>query len=890
MGAKIGRDSAAKKTIARWLNEKALPADEVTLVNTSGDVYWSDRVASGRADLLAALGSIEGRKPRRSRDMTEEEADRIAEGGLGATMTEARIVERALREGACVSSRECLALVHARAAELHERSAVGARAVFRTVEQLSAGLASRRGRKSIVVFSEGLPRDTSVGGAESAIRASQRGNTAVYLVDARGIVSASLYDAEDDTTPGPHYVGPLALDEGLVPGAMGGERLAEATGGSTVRNTNDLAAGLEKVMAESSAYYLLGYQPERAPDGSWRKLKVKVRGRGLKVRARVGYYAAPTVAKAPTEEPPSKKGFLSASFAAGGDRNQISVRLAAQPMGRGDGDRVRVLVGSEIDRGNLTFTTTGTSSAATVELTLAAVCRDRPGIVVLEDRAQVPAVPEGEVPWPYTREVSLPPGVSQLRLQVKDVASGRVGTVRARVEVRPGQTASLGADGEGEATPDAADRTGFLTRDLPLLAALEAGMVKSAFEHRAALVPLEPTSGERGARLVVDVPREAIDLQPDAKGSVYRGLLEVAAFVTDEEGRLLARVRRNWPLEAPAENGLLMPGGDWSFEQVLGVAPGHLTLTSAVRDPGAGRTSVSRRMVELAAPSLGPALASLGSPAPNAPGLAIPALPQPSHALPPVDPSLAALLEKAAAYVVGYDQAFRDVVAEETYTQWTGSTRQLSRSDLVYVSIPGPIAWTCFRDVFEVDGLPVRDRQSRVEKLFLSGSRTSALQKANAIIKESARYNLGQGRTINVPTLPLLFLHPYNQKRFRFERKGRRRFGDRESVEVAFREIARPSLVNNGAGVGVPASGRIFIDAKDGTVLRTEVTFRPGNGAAHLAADYQFDKGLGLWLPAAMKEDYDPVTVGFGTEGTARYAKYRRFNVTTEETVANPSK
>jgi hypothetical protein len=360
--------------------------------------------------------------------------------------------------------------------------------------------------------------------------------------------------------------------------------------------------------------------------------------------------------------------------------------------------------------------------------------------------------------------------------------------------------------------------------------------------------------------------------------------------VTDDEGRLLARVRRNWPLEALAENGLLMPGDEWTFEQVLQVAPGHLTLTSAVRDPRAGRTSVSRRLVELTSQPVGPALSSLASPASNPPGEATPPLPEPTHALPPADPLLAALLEKAAEYVVGYAQAFRDVVTEETYTQWTASRRQVTRSDLVYVSIPGPFRWTCFRDVFEVDGLPVRDRESRVEKLFLSGSRASAFQKANAIITESARYNLGQGRTINVPTLPLLFLHPDNQKRFRFERKGGRRFGDRESVEVAFREIAWPSLVSNGAGGGVPASGRIFIDAQNGTVLRTEVTFRPGNGAAHLTANYQLDKGLGLWLPSEMKEEYQPVTVGFGTESTARYAKYRRFKVTTEETVANPSR
>ena len=261
-------------------------------------------------------------------------------------------------------------------------------------------------------------------------------------------------------------------------------------------------------------------------------------------------------------------------------------------------------------------------------------------------------------------------------------------------------------------------------------------------------------------------------------------------------------------------------------------------------------------------------------------------------ALPPVDPVLAALLEKTAAYVVGYGQAFRDLVAEETYTQWEGSRRRLSRSDLVYVSIPGPIPWTCFRDVFEVDGLRVRDRESRLEKLFLAESRASALQKATAIASESARYNIGRGRTINVPTLPLLFLHPTNQERFRFERKGRRRFGEREGIEIALREVARPTLVNDGAGGDVPAAGRVYVDAQDGTVLRTEVTFWPARGPGYLAAEYRFDRGLGLWLPAEMREDYRTPegALGVGSEATARYAKYRRFGVTTEEHVAIPPK
>ena len=82
-----------KRAIAQWLETKALPSDEVTIVNTSGDVYWSDRVGVGRDDLLAVLASIQGRKtPQPSREaMSEWEAYQIVEfdgrGGAGAVGT-----------------------------------------------------------------------------------------------------------------------------------------------------------------------------------------------------------------------------------------------------------------------------------------------------------------------------------------------------------------------------------------------------------------------------------------------------------------------------------------------------------------------------------------------------------------------------------------------------------------------------------------------------------------------------------------------------------------------------------------------------------------------------------------------------------------------------------
>ncbi len=65
--------------------------------------------------------------------------------------------------------------------------------------------------------------------------------------------------------------------------------LAQGTGGFPILNTNDLLGGLQKIASEQDEYYLLGYTPPPASEGSCHLLKVKVERSGLNVRARSGY-------------------------------------------------------------------------------------------------------------------------------------------------------------------------------------------------------------------------------------------------------------------------------------------------------------------------------------------------------------------------------------------------------------------------------------------------------------------------------------------------------------------------------------------------------------------------------------------------------------------------
>ena len=74
--------------------------------------------------------------------------------------------------------------------------------------------------------------------------------------------------------------------------------LTEGTGGFIVRNIDDVARAFGLVARDTSTYYVIGYQPtNRVMDGKVRKIEVRTKAKGLKVRARKAYVATPLPTK-----------------------------------------------------------------------------------------------------------------------------------------------------------------------------------------------------------------------------------------------------------------------------------------------------------------------------------------------------------------------------------------------------------------------------------------------------------------------------------------------------------------------------------------------------------------------------------------------------------------
>ncbi len=283
--------------------------------------------------------------------------------------------------------------------------------------------------------------------------------------------------------------------------------------------------------------------------------------------------------------------------------------------------------------------------------------------------------------------------------------------------------------------------------------------------------------------------------------------------------------------------------------------------------------------------------------------------PAPTPVLPTYSAELADLLRRVGEYVAEYERSFSDLLAEETYAQrvapWAlknGETvrtctvcKQTTRADLVFVRLTGAIPWASYRDVFEVDGRKIRQHEQRLVKL-LSKPSADAQEQARKLLAASAAYNIGPvKRTVNLPTLPLLFLLPHNQERFEFRLGERRMIGATEAVELVFRERSRPTLVKGPSSADLPAEGRFWVKVTQGAVVRSEVDFAFGEEAeARVTTDYRPEPALAMWVPSEMRERFADLpnakvkTFPAPFDGVARYERFRRFTVSTDEQVALP--
>jgi len=115
---------------------------------------------------------------------------------------------------------------------------------------------------------------------------ANRTNTSFYPIDPRRMV---LY--ENDVVP--RWVDLTDQQPGRLRARHDALlRMAQETDGLAVVFTSDIDASLQRINDDLSSYYLLGFYSTQKPDGKYHKLSVRVKRKGVEVRARPGYLAA----------------------------------------------------------------------------------------------------------------------------------------------------------------------------------------------------------------------------------------------------------------------------------------------------------------------------------------------------------------------------------------------------------------------------------------------------------------------------------------------------------------------------------------------------------------------------------------------------------------------
>jgi hypothetical protein len=259
-----------------------------------------------------------------------------------------------------------------------------------------------------------------------------------------------------------------------------------------------------------------------------------------------------------------------------------------------------------------------------------------------------------------------------------------------------------------------------------------------------------------------------------------------------------------------------------------------------------------------------------------------------------IDPEqpLTAVLMRAGAFVRSTEVSLSTVIADETYQQdsyspitrsGTHAITQTLHSEVLFLWLPDKNGWLFVRNVRTVNARTIPDSGDRLDRL-LRDSHANVLQYLRQLEEESSRFNIGPPRTTSDPTLGLQFLDPANQPRFAFSRIGTENVGGSVATAIAFTEHQGPSAisVNN---ANAPASGTIWLNEGDGTVLRTEISFTTLMlPMASIRVDFEKDSHLDSWVPMRMTEQYQRSSDGELTVTSASYTNFRRFDVSVRVT------
>jgi VWFA-related protein len=460
----------AKQALLRFVDRQLEISDEVALITTSGRLGLFQQFTTERDILRRAINrlNVQDRTNNDAGDVpriTPYQAELIDRGDPDAL--ELAVLE--LISKFRMDRPTAVSTANSKARMVIAQNVGVTISTLSTIETIIRGLKPLPGRKVIALLSDGFLLGGLREGRHYDLRritdAATKAGVVIYSIDARGLVAVPpTMDASQSLNDSAGLPGVRSrIENGSIEAQRDGlNALARDTGGIPIFNNNDLNLGLQRVLDDTRAYYLLAFEPAASyRDGRFRKLEVRVPGRSdLRVRTRKGYFspddqaaekearARAMLAEKEKQKSPDKltaeaqaakqtqirKG-LSALFPLRGIPLQMSASFINKPVEGLSGD-----IAAHLDASTLKFNEANDRYRATLEFIGMIFDENGKTAGSFSDRVDLNFTATALEDLKknginYSKFVGLNPGLFQVRLVVRELGVAEIGSASSWLEI-----------------------------------------------------------------------------------------------------------------------------------------------------------------------------------------------------------------------------------------------------------------------------------------------------------------------------------------------------------------------------------------------------------------------------------------------------------------------
>jgi VWFA-related protein len=395
-----------------YIDKKVGPADTVAVVTYASALTVAQDFTSDKLLLLNTIDRLNGIEGLGFEEMVAADTDATVDDTNGAFVaddTEFNMFNTDRRLQALRTMIDSLATIQQKKSLVYFSSGMNQTGMDNRVAM--RGVIDRAVRTNLSIYSADMRGLQAVVPGGDASRASTRG---VSAFNGRGVSNAfsSMSSSQDALTS-----------------------LAEDTGGRAFFDRNDFGGVFDRVIADTSAYYVLGYSSTNlGRDGRFRRVRIQLKQPNTKLEYRIGYYAQRDFQHSTKDD---REQLLMEQLASDLSVTDLPV-YASSAYFRLKGNHYYVPVWLVVPGSRVPFTKSGDKAKATLDVLGVLVDGRQFPVARIRDTVNIAlGATEGSErkAVQYATSFELPPGNYKLKVVIRENQGGTMGSFETTLVV-----------------------------------------------------------------------------------------------------------------------------------------------------------------------------------------------------------------------------------------------------------------------------------------------------------------------------------------------------------------------------------------------------------------------------------------------------------------------